>query len=26
MAVAELHACGFFQPLVDRPIVAEVGQ
>jgi hypothetical protein len=25
-AVAELRECGFFQPLVDRPIVAEVGQ
>jgi hypothetical protein len=26
MAVAELRECGFFHPLVDRPIVAEVGQ
>jgi hypothetical protein len=25
-AVAELRECGYFQPLVDRPIVAEVGQ
>jgi hypothetical protein len=24
MAVAELRACGFFQPLVDRPVIAEV--
>ena len=24
MAVAELRSCGFFEPIVDRPIVAEV--
>ena len=24
MAVAELRECGFFQPLVDRPVIAEV--
>ena len=23
-AVAELRDCGFFQPMVDRPVVAEV--
>jgi hypothetical protein len=24
MAVAELRECGFFHPLVDRPVIAEV--
>jgi hypothetical protein len=24
-AVAELRACAFFDPLVDKPVVAEVG-
>jgi hypothetical protein len=23
-AVAELRECGFFQPMVDRPVIAEV--
>jgi hypothetical protein len=23
-AVAELRECGFFQPIVDRPVIAEV--
>lgn len=26
MAVAELRECGFFQPVVDRPVIAEVGK
>jgi hypothetical protein len=25
-AVAELRECGFFQPMVDRPVIAEVGK
>ena len=25
-AVAELRECGFFQPVVDRPVIAEVGK
>jgi hypothetical protein len=24
MAVAELRECGFFHPLIDRPVIAEV--
>jgi hypothetical protein len=24
MAVSELRECGFFHPLVDRPVIAEV--
>jgi hypothetical protein len=26
MAVSELRACQFFEPLVDRPVICEVGQ
>jgi hypothetical protein len=25
-AVAELRECGFFQPMVDRPVIAEAGK
>jgi hypothetical protein len=26
MAVAELRDCPFFEPLVDRPVICEVGK